>query len=136
MFKLCKSRRLTFISESKSFLKLKPHILKKVVIPINLRGHDQYGNYQGSHWVGLVIKVNQENGKFKNLKQILKNHGVDENDIKDFQTPQQSNGYDCRPWTVLNLDFFSEHWHIIENDSNNRKEYNPSTKRIYGSKEL
>lgn len=86
-----------------------------VVVPINL-GNKNAGVWQGLHWVTLVIR--REIGVLKAyyndsygtpmetsvayLKQILINHDIAIGNITDLQTAQQSNGYDCGPWTVLN----------------------------------
>lgn len=95
------------------------HLLNAVVIPINL-GNISQNIYQGSHWVSLVIRRNIDanalealyndsfgtpmDSSLPNLRQILKNHGILENNIKDFQHGQQSNDYDCGPLAVFNLD--------------------------------
>ncbi|WP_417905371.1 Ulp1 family isopeptidase [Candidatus Tisiphia endosymbiont of Micropterix aruncella] len=105
-----------------------PNSLNVVAIPINL-GISNQGIWQGSHWVGLVIKkigstfkafytnslgspmetsfTTSDGATFCTLKQILINHGVTENNIIESNVnlpAQQSNGYDCGPWTVFNLD--------------------------------
>jgi hypothetical protein len=105
-----------------------PNSLNVVVIPINL-GISNQGTWQGLHWVGLIIKKTKTSFKafytdslatpieksfstsdgatFYTLKQILINHGVPENNIIESNVnlpAQQSNGYDCGPWTVFNLD--------------------------------
>lgn len=93
--------------------------LSAAVIPINL-GHVVHGIYQGSHWVSLVLRRNFENNNIEalyndslgrsmdsslpNIRQILHNHDIPNERIRDFQTIQQDNGYDCGAWTVFNLD--------------------------------
>lgn len=102
-----------------------PNYPNAAVIPINL-GTSSGGIWYGNHWVGLVIKKSggifhafyndsfgtqmedsfptEERAEFCTLKQILVNHGVTVDNITDFKAKQQKNGYDCGPWTILNLD--------------------------------
>lgn len=106
------------IDNSFAILEANPE-LEATVIPINL-GHIDRGVYEGSHWVGIVIRRNQETRNLEafyndslgtsmdislpNLRMILKNHGIPDERIIDFKHIQQNNGYDCGAWTVLNLD--------------------------------
>ena len=116
---------------NQAFTALEDNPLLPAVIPINL-GNVVSGVYEGSHWVGLVVKLTIENGLeafyndsfgtpmdklLPNLRQILKNHGV--NQITDFKQLQQINGYDCGPWTVFNIDSIARNKALpnISNDS-------------------
>jgi hypothetical protein len=103
-----------------SFATLEANVaLKATVIPINL-GRIVEGKYEGSHWVGVVLRRNVEtldiealyndslgtpmDDSVPFLRQILKKHDVQNDNIRDFRKKQQDNGYDCGAWTVLNLD--------------------------------
>lgn len=108
------------------------------VIPINLGRRGSSGAYEGSHWVGLVIRRDPEHGLeayyndslgtsmdalLPNLKQILTNNGIQ--NITDLQIRQQNNGYDCGPWTVLNLDSLARSGQLQQfsgNDISNQRQ--------------
>lgn len=106
---------------SNAFLELEVDPLAPVVIPINLGNTNAKGKYQGSHWVGLVIRRNLGNDELEalyqdsfgtsmdnslpTLRQILINHNINAANITDLSTVQQNNGYDCGLYTVLNLNF-------------------------------
>jgi hypothetical protein len=96
--------------------------LEAAVIPINL-GNVVRGIYEGSHWVGVVIRRNPETNNLEafyndslgtpmdvslpDLRQILNDHDIQNERITDFRQVQQNNGYDCGAWTVFNLDSFA-----------------------------
>jgi hypothetical protein len=104
----------------------KDKTLKAVMIPINL-GETTNGIFHGNHWVALVLRREEDkivtyfkdsfgdemDEKVPGLRQILGNHGVKEENIKEFSKKQQANGYDCGPWTVLNLEAMAKTGNIV-----------------------
>lgn len=107
------------ISEAIEFLSSRSNI-NSAVIPINLGNKNNEGIWEGRHWVGLSIRRDENNlleAVYANsmgcknitkqlpfLTQILNNHGIDDTHIFYNIPSQQTNGYDCGPWTVFNLD--------------------------------
>ncbi len=107
-----------------------------VVIPINL-GNIINRVWAGEHWVGLVIiridgsfkaiYADSLAGKLDNalpdLKQILINQNIlNIDEIVDIA--QQTNDYDCGPWTVLNLDSIARVGTLPQFKNNNFKRRN------------
>jgi hypothetical protein len=94
--------------------------VESIVIPVNV-GRTSDGVYQGSHWTGLCITRGEDSQyrasyadsmagamdeNLPSLRQILNNHGI-RGDIREMvqdDNRQQNNGYDCGPWTAMNLD--------------------------------
>lgn len=101
-----------------------------VVIPINLGDNNDEGIYEGSHWVGLVIRRNNDkleafysdsfgipiNNTLSDLTQILENHEIK---VSDLSGKQQSNNYDCGPWVVFNLDSIARTGKLAKDIKNN-----------------
>lgn len=93
------------------------------VIPLNLgssfiNASSNNLEYINSHWVGLVLKKYNIKGLHayyidslgnsinSNIETALKNLGI--KNIKDFKEEQQTNRYDCGPWTIFYLDYIAK----------------------------
>lgn len=49
-----------------------------------------------------------------NLRQILENHRIHKDNIYDLQQSQQNDGFNCGPYTVLNLDSLARHEKLLK----------------------
>lgn len=118
----------TRVSEAVNFLNNNDQ-MSAAVIPINLGQKNTTGIWEGRHWVGLVLRRNSNTNDLEAfysdscgkelskqlpfLKQILKNHHIET--LYDYSKQQQSNGHDCGPWTVFNLDSLAKVGSLPEN---------------------
>lgn len=123
------------ITEAVNFLRGN-NTINAAVIPINLGNLDTEGSWEGRHWVGLIIR-RAENGSFSAfysdslgrkmsdqlpfLKEILHNNNIDTDNINDLTEgrQQQTNLYDCGPWTVINLDHIARNGQLLQHVSQN-----------------
>jgi hypothetical protein len=101
---------------------------RNIVIPVNL-GQSGDGIYRGNHWTSLVIR-HQDDGVNIYYQDSLGNPippllltKIDsvfpDAKIHDLRVPQQENGYDCGPLTILNLDALARTGKLPKNTDEN-----------------